>query len=112
VRSSKCIFAPKKVAFSLGKWVSEVRQPSFKKKKKQKTKKNKNKNPLQAQKAKMSILCWFYKYFLNGMQQLLAAKNRAKSKTSKKWKNLIFAHADFDHTSNEIRRGRKFQVQK
>ena len=49
---------------------------------------------------------------MNGMQQLLAAQNRAKSKTSKKWKNLIFAHADFDHTSNEIRRGRKFQVQK
>ena len=63
---------------------------------------------MQAQKAKMSILCWFYRYFLNSMQQFLAAKNKAKSKTSKKWKNLIFAHADFDHTSNEIRRGRKF----
>ena len=34
-------------------------------------------------------------------------KTEHKSKTSKKWKKLIFAHADLDDTSNEIRRGRK-----
>ena len=38
-------------------------------------------------------------------------KTEQKSKTSKKWKKLIFAHADFDDTSNEIRRGLKFQAQ-
>ena len=62
-RRSKCIFAPKKVAFPLGKWVSEDRGPSFFKEKQKKTKKNKNKkkNSKKAKKRK----CQYYVGFID-----------------------------------------------